>query len=62
MVLALRYENVDLTNYFGVFCKKLINYAINEIKNAEDVMMVIHDMKYPKSFFNYKNKPKDLTT
>ena len=60
-VLALRYERVDLNKSFDIFREKLINYAIKEIKNAEDVLMLIQDMKDPKSLFNLRNNPKDMT-
>ena len=43
------------------FAKKLINYAIKETKNAEDMLMLIQDLKDPKSLFDFKNNPKDLT-
>ena len=33
-VLILRYEKVDLKKSFKVFCKKLTNYAIKDIKNS----------------------------
>ena len=61
-VLVLRYEKIDLNNYFNVFCKKLINYAITEINNAEDFLIIIQDLKEPKSSFRYNNNTKDLTT
>ena len=58
----LRYERVDLKNYFGVFHKKLINYSNKEINNAEGVLMIIQDLKDPKSLFDFRNKTKDLNT
>ena len=60
-VLTLRYERVDLNKSFKVFRKRLINYAIKEIKNSEDIMMLIQDLKYPKSLLSFNNKTKDLT-
>ena len=45
MVLAFRYEKVDLKKYFNVFHEKLINYNIKEIKNAQEVMMLVQDLK-----------------
>ena len=58
----LSYEKVDLKNYFKVFHEKLINYDIKEINNSEDILMIIQYLKDPKSLFDHKNKPKDLTT
>ena len=57
-MLTLRYERVDLNKSFSVFRKKLINYAIKEIKNSEDIMMLIQDLKYPKSLVGFNNKKK----
>ena len=51
-VLTLRYNKVDLIKSFYVFRNKLINYASKEITNAEDVMMLIQDLKEPESFFD----------
>ena len=62
MVLALIYKKVDLNKYFDVFSRKLIRFAIKEIKNAEDVLMLIQDLKDPEYFSNYNYKPTDLTT
>ena len=43
------------------FAKKLINCATNKLKNQEDFLMIIQDLKDPKSFFDYKKNPKELT-
>ena len=60
-VLVLRYKRIELGNSFDIFHRKLINYAIKEINKSEDVMMIIQYLKDPKSLFDFKNKPKDLT-
>ena len=44
------------------FCEKLINYAIKEINNDEDVLMLIQDLKDPKYLFDSKNNTNDLST
>ena len=59
-VLVLRYLRVDPKRSFDIFPKKLINYDIKENNNSEDVLMLIQEMKDPKSMFNFKNKIKDL--
>ena len=58
----MRYGKVDLKKSFNVFRKKLINYAIKEIKNAEGSLMFIQDLKDTKYFVNNKNNQKDPTT
>ena len=50
-MIALRYKKVDPRNYFDVFHEKLINYAIKDIKNAGDVLILIQEMKVSTSFF-----------
>ena len=50
VVLILRYEKIDLSNYFDVFYKKRINYTSKEVKNAEDVLMLVQYLKDPKYF------------
>ena len=55
MVLTLRYNKVDLNKSSDIFREKLINYTIKEIKNSGDVLMLIQDLKDPKSFFDYNN-------
>ena len=40
----------------------MINYAIEELDNAEDVLVLIQDLKDPTTFFDAINKPKSITT
>ena len=60
-VLLLRYKKVDLKKYFDVFRQKLINYTSKELKNAEDILMLIQYLMDIKSSFEANNEPKDLT-
>ena len=53
-VLILRYEKIDMNNSFNVFDKRRINYTSKEVKNAEDVLMLVQYLKGPKYFFDYK--------
>ena len=39
-----------------------MNYAIKEIKNAEDVLMLIRYLKEPRLFLYYNNNPQDLNS
>ena len=39
----------------------MINYAIEELNNAEDILVLIQDLKDPKTFFGANNEPKDIT-
>ena len=57
---ALSYEKVELKKSFNVFHRKLINYTNKDLKNTEEVLILIQYQKGPKSFFNYKNNPKEL--
>ena len=57
----MRYRKVGLKKSFDIFCEKLINSAIEEKNNAEDVLMLIQDLKDTRSFFDYKSNPKNLT-
>ena len=59
-MLTLIYKNVDLNKLFDVFRENMINYAIKELKKAEDVLMLIQDLKDPDYFFETNNKQKDL--
>ena len=59
-MLTLIYNNVDLNKLFDIFQENLINYAIKELKNSEDVLMLIQDLKDPTNFFETNNKKKDL--
>ena len=40
----------------------MINYAIKDIKNSEEVLMIVQDLKDPKYFSDYNNNPKELNT
>ena len=60
-LIAIRYKKVELKNYFGVFQEKSINYTIIELKNGEDVLVLIQDLVVPKYSFEANNEPKDLT-
>ena len=53
-MLTLIYNNVDLNKLFDIFQENLINYAIKELKKAEDVLMLIQDLKDPNYFFKTK--------
>ena len=59
-VLALKYEKVYLKKYFDVFREKLITYTMKQLKNAEDVLMLVQGMEYPKDSFDTKKEPNDL--
>ena len=39
----------------------MIDYAIEELNNAEDILVLIQDLKDPKTFFGANNEPKDIT-
>ena len=58
----MRYEKVDLNSSFDVFRYNLINYTIKELKNSEDVIMLIQDLLYHKAYFDANNEPNDLTS
>ena len=53
---------IDPNKYFDVLHKTIVTHTIKEIKNSEDVLIIIQDLKDPKSLFDFKNKPKYLTT
>ena len=53
-VLALNYDKVELNKSLDVFREKLINYTIEELKNAEDVLVLVQDMEDPKASFDTK--------
>ena len=59
-VLALNYDKVELNKSLDVFREKLINYTIKELKNAEDVLVLVQDLEDPKAYFDTKNEPKAL--
>ena len=59
-VLALKYEKVYLKKYSDVFREKLITYTMKQLKNAEDVLMLVQGMEYPKDSFDTKKEPNDL--
>ena len=58
--LALKYEKSELKKSFDVFRENIINYTIKELKNYEDVLVLVQDMEDPKSSLDTKNEPKDL--
>ena len=57
----MRYYKVELKKLFDVLRENLINYEIKELKNSEDVLMLIQELKDPTYFFGTNNKPKDIT-
>ena len=61
-MFALRYKKVELKKYFVVFREKLISYRNKELKNSEDILMVIQHLVDPKSSLNANNEPTDPTT
>ena len=56
----MRHEKVELNKSFDVFREKIFNYTIKELNNAEDVLVLVQDMEYPKAYFGTKNEPKYL--
>ena len=54
-VLALRYKKIDLNKSFDGSQEKLIKYMIKELNNAEDVLVLIQYLVYPKYSFDAKN-------
>ena len=61
-VVLLRYKRVDLKKSFDIFCEKLYNYDIKEVKDAEYVLIIIQNLNDPKYLLDFKNKTNDLTT
>ena len=59
-MLALNYDKVELNKSLDVFREKLINYTIKELKNAEDVLVLVQYLEDPKANFDTKNEPKAL--
>ena len=59
-VLTLKTEKVELKKSFGVFRGEIINYPIKELKNANDVLVLVQDMEDTKVSSDAKNEPKYL--
>ena len=51
-MLALKYEKVELKESFDVFREMIINYTVKELKNDRDVLVLLQDMEYPKSYLD----------
>ena len=60
VVLAFRYEKLELKKSFDVFIDNLINYMIKELNNSEDVIVIIQDLVDPKAYFDANNKSKNI--
>ena len=56
----MKYERVELNKSFGLLSLNIISYTIKELNNAEDVLVLVQDMEYPKAYFGTKNEPKYL--
>ena len=52
---------MDLKSYFDVFRDKLANDVILTFKNPVDVVAVVQDMEDPRSTFDNKHMPTELT-
>ena len=61
-LIMLIYKKLELKKSFDVFREKPIKYTIKELKNSEEVIMLIQDLVDHKALFDANNKHKDLTS